>query len=463
MKKIAFTLILNGMPFIKEQMNIIPKMFDKWYIIEGVANPVGDTSWCKRLPDEFHKNGLSIDGTTEYLDSIKSDKIVVIRSQTGFWNGKTEMCNSFMHEVEDAILMQIDMDEFWDIPTLTSLFTFCENNPNDFNAMFFKCNFFVGKHLITQGENCYGDNSYEWVRLWIIKNKTRFVTHEPPVVAGTTKYLTKSFTSQNNWIFNHYAYALEEQLKLKEKYYGYTNAVEQWKRLQAVTEFPVKLRDYFAWVHDESVVISLNQDKLLKENNMLKDFESVVTQLNQFGLGEGALGYNPSKPAGREEQLKYLERKLLEINPEYILEIGTELGHFCCFCKLILPKCNIVTLGIQNKSKQATDLLNNLYGSYITYLHGDSKVILPQTKTDKPITFAWVDGGHDYTTAYSDLVNCEKLGITNIFVDDFVGIQDVNKAVSDFIKNYPTYKVLDTNNIKLDDDRGIVHLKKEVT
>ena len=217
MKKIAFTLILNGMPFIKEQMNIIPKMFDKWYIIEGVANPVGDTSWCKRLPDEFHKNGLSIDGTTEYLDSIKSDKIVVIRSQTGFWNGKTEMCNSFMHEVEDAILMQIDMDEFWDIPTLTSLFTFCENNPNDFNAMFFKCNFFVGKHLITQGENCYGDNSYEWVRLWIIKNKTRFVTHEPPVVAGTTKYLTKSFTSQNNWIFNHYAYALEEQLKLKEK------------------------------------------------------------------------------------------------------------------------------------------------------------------------------------------------------------------------------------------------------
>jgi hypothetical protein len=156
-----------------------------------------------------------------------------------------------------------------------------------------------------------------------------------------------------------------------------------------------------------------------------------------------------------------LKRKLLEIKPEYILEVGTELGHFCCFCKLILPDCTIVTLGIQNKSKQATDFLNKLYGNYITYLHGDSKVILPQTKTDKAITFAWVDGGHDYNTAYSDLINCDKLGVTNIFVDDFVGIKEVNKAVYDFIKNFPMYKIVDTNNTKLDDDRGIVHIKRE--
>lgn len=259
MTKIAFTLVLNGMPFLPEQFKIVPRMFDKWYIIEGVANPVADTAWCKKLPDEFHKNGLSNDGTTEYLDSIKSDKIVVIRSQTGFWNGKTEMCNAFMHEVEDAILMQIDMDEIWTEEVLIDLFKFCEINHKQFDGMIFKCKYFVGKDLIIGSENCYSDNySYpEWLRLWIIKNKTRFIRHEPPTIQGLTRYISKAYTKQQNWIFNHYAYALEEQLKLKEKYYGYTNAVSQWKRLQEVTEFPVNLRDYFSWVQDDSKVIKI--------------------------------------------------------------------------------------------------------------------------------------------------------------------------------------------------------------
>ena len=40
MKKIAFTIVLNGMPFIKEQYKYVPTCFDKWYIIEGHIPPI---------------------------------------------------------------------------------------------------------------------------------------------------------------------------------------------------------------------------------------------------------------------------------------------------------------------------------------------------------------------------------------------------------------------------------------
>jgi len=257
MKKIAFTLVLNGLPFIKKQMEIIPQVFDKWYIIEGVANPVADTSWCKKLPDNFHNHGLSIDGTTEYLNTIKSDKIVIIRSPNGYWNGKTEMCNSFIHEVNNAILMQIDMDEFWSVNTLNNMFIECEKINR--NAMMqFRCNYFVGENLITSGQNCYGDMPYEWNRLWIVKDQTNWKSHEPPVLnLNNMVVYGKNETTKAGWGFRHYAYAYEEQLKLKEVYYGYSGAVDGWKRLQAETTFPVYLRNYFPWVRDNAMVIKL--------------------------------------------------------------------------------------------------------------------------------------------------------------------------------------------------------------
>ncbi|MDR3627618.1 MAG: hypothetical protein P4L45_12325, partial [Ignavibacteriaceae bacterium] len=51
-----------------------------------------------------------------------------------------------------------------------------------------------------------------------------------------------------------YAYTTEEQLKFKEIYYGYSGALDKWKELNAQTDYPVCLKDYFDWVNDGSVV-----------------------------------------------------------------------------------------------------------------------------------------------------------------------------------------------------------------
>jgi hypothetical protein len=256
MKKIAFTLVLNGMPFIRQQAEIIPKVFDHWYIIEGYALPVKDTAWCRNINiTKFTNDGLSNDGTTEFLDTLP-DNVTVIRKERGsFWNGKTEMCNSFMSEVSDSILMEFDVDEIWNPDILKDVLDYAEKS--DAHGMVFKCNYYVGNDLILEGENCYGNNPGEWMRLWKIGHPTQFISHEPPRVRGLTSFLDRSFTSQRGWIFDHYAYVNENQLKFKEDYYGYKGAVNNWKMLQQVNDFPVNLKDYFPWVNDYSKVIKI--------------------------------------------------------------------------------------------------------------------------------------------------------------------------------------------------------------
>jgi len=266
MKRVAFTIVLNGMPFIEQQYNIIPEVFDTWYIVEGATKPSHDTSWCRNIDNSFYdEKGLSVDGTTEFLNSIASDKIKIIRKNE-LWNGKLEMCNSFMSQVENSILMQIDVDEFWDVDTLKDIFNFTEEN-NHFDGMMFRCNYFVGPDLVLKGKNCYGDMSYEWCRLWKVNDTTQWHSHEPPRVKRLNKFLTKDFTEGKGWKFDHHAYVIEEQLKFKENFYGYVGAFNNWMRLQNNEIFPVMLKEYFPWVKDNVLVEKINEgDKRMKEN-----------------------------------------------------------------------------------------------------------------------------------------------------------------------------------------------------
>ena len=253
MKKIAFTLVLNGMPFIKKQAEIIPEVFDYWFIVEGATKPVHDTSWCKDIDSKYYNDKkLSIDGTTEFLDSIKNDKIIVVR-KNDFWDGKLEMCNSFMPYVENSILMEFDVDEFWNKDTLRRMLDYCEKR-DIHDGLQFKCNYYVGPELVIVNDNCYGDQDYEWNRLWKIREKTTWASHEPPVLNGYDKIMSKKYTRSKKWGFDHYAYVLESQIQLKENFYVYENAVANWKRLQIHKHFPVKLQEFFPWADDKAMV-----------------------------------------------------------------------------------------------------------------------------------------------------------------------------------------------------------------
>jgi glycosyltransferase involved in cell wall biosynthesis len=126
----------------------------------------------------------------------------------------------------------------------------------------------VGENLVISSRNCYTQNpKQDWLRTWRFKPGYLWVAHEPPVlvenlpddqqknIAAINPFMHTE-TEKEDLIFQHFAYVTPEQLSFKEQYYGYNNAVSQWENLQSQTKFPVYLRDYFAWVGDNTMVDS---------------------------------------------------------------------------------------------------------------------------------------------------------------------------------------------------------------
>ena len=136
-----------------------------------------------------------------------------------------------------------------------------------------------------------------------------------------------------------------------------------------------------------------------------------------------------------QSQLSFLQKYLKKINPKFVLEIGTNLG---CF----------------------SVLLNN----FIEFIHGDSRITFSEYDSkDKEIDFAWIDGGHAFDVCLSDLINCDRLNIENIFVDDYGYPTDqdnytesVRLAVNEFCDTHQ-YNIVDFE----DNGRNIVYLKKD--
>jgi hypothetical protein len=270
-----FTIVVNGMPFIKWHINIFNQMKLKWHwhIVEGIAEHRKDTAWSlkygAKIIDDMHKSGLSTDGTSEYLDELSLSyphNIHVYRPYNEkFWNGKVEMCNVFLNRLPDTCLLwQIDVDEFWDSGQIETVHELFIKKPHKTTAWFF-CNFFVGPDLMITSKDTYGNYShYEWIRVWRFHRGMFWLRHEPPTLCINTILgpcdianidpISHDETESLGLRFDHYAYVLPEQLRFKEKYYGLKNALEYWLKLQNQTEFPVLLKNYFPWVRDDAIV-----------------------------------------------------------------------------------------------------------------------------------------------------------------------------------------------------------------
>ncbi|MEH2150759.1 FkbM family methyltransferase [Nostoc sp.] len=271
-----FTIVLNGQPFIRYHIEIFKQLPFKWHwhIVEGVAELKHDTGWSLKLGgyinDEIHDNGCSNDSTTEYLDELARqypDNITVYRKPDGmFWDGKQEMVNEPLSNIkEECLLWQIDADELWTVEQIFTARQIFIENP-DKTAAFYWCWYFVGEKIIISTRNCYAQNPrQEWLRTWRYKPGSVWVAHEPPRleeplpngqwrdVAAVNPFLHQE-TEKHGLVFQHFAYVTSEQLRFKEQYYGYSNAVSQWKALQETTKFPILLREYFSWVRDETMV-----------------------------------------------------------------------------------------------------------------------------------------------------------------------------------------------------------------
>lgn len=290
-----FTIVLNGKPFIDYHIEVFKNLPFQWHwhIIEGVADLKHDTAWTLQfggqITEEIHCDGLSNDGTTEYLEELIKqypNNITIYRQPNGrFWDGKKEMVNAPLTNInEECLLWQIDVDELWTLEQLyTARHLFIEN-PHK-TAAFYWCWYFVGKDLVVSSRNCYSQNpQQEWLRTWRYKPGYFWIAHSPPVLAkptsegkwenvATINPFSHQETEEQGLLFQHFAYVTPQQLQFKEKYYGYKNAYLQWQALQKQTKFPLRLRQYFPWVKDLTTINKASSCGVLPIAQKAKDEE----------------------------------------------------------------------------------------------------------------------------------------------------------------------------------------------
>lgn len=245
------TIVLDGKPYIERHLEVFNQLPFKWewLISEGAALNHACTAWARRqLPR------LSVDGTSEYLTSIAKNSKQIHLTQRRLWNGKIAMVNAHISRIsQPGIIMQIDADEIWTAEQLTIIHSTFNAFPHMMGMHFF-CRYFVGKDIITLGENTYGSNRGEWLRAWRCAPGMRFNRHEPPIFnRNQGPIMPREDTRKLGLVFDHYAYAQESQVAYKESFYGYKDAVKHWRRLQSNTVWPVKrLKDFLPWVDDRA-------------------------------------------------------------------------------------------------------------------------------------------------------------------------------------------------------------------
>lgn len=337
------TMVLNGLPFLDYHLQQFLRLSTlglkdglspcrnghpwQWHIVEGLASGRANKHRpysVEPLPEEFHHQGLSIDGTTEWLEKAQKDYPDLIhvhrrRNGGGMWVDKIEMLNYVLGAIqEETILVEVDVDELWTADQLLGIRDLLLSSPappsssevdmqdggtstHPRDCAYFDCHFMVGPQLLTLTPGGYGHSyDYEWLRAWRYRPGMFWLSHAPPMLmqlkgnkwealqgesdcicdvyiplgqqfnlnecvfllvgpftAGSRCY-SHDETMAMGLVFTHYAYAMENQVKFKEAFYGYPGAVDAWRELQSLSPnaLPVNLSQYLPWLCGEKRFIT---------------------------------------------------------------------------------------------------------------------------------------------------------------------------------------------------------------
>lgn len=278
------TLVLNGMPFLRHHLSMmlaLPGNVDwLWVVVEGVAQRRAHAHrpYAVGPLSAFHRNGLSTDGTTQYLDQVAASlpaNVLVVRHPVpgGLWRDKLTMMNAATRAVQaPCVLVQLDADEVWTAGQVVDALALFTAHPERPCAMF-DCHFVVGDwergavHVTdTRGSYSHAD-SHEWMRMWRFQPGWLWADHAPPTLlhrvpdggwaaVQPSQCFSHATTAAHGLVFTHFAYATRPQVEQKQAFYGYSGAVEGWGRLVAAAGTPnIRLHQFFPWADAATVLV----------------------------------------------------------------------------------------------------------------------------------------------------------------------------------------------------------------
>lgn len=274
MKRVAFTIIYNGLHHLKHNgfADRMASMFDHWVIVEGAANNGGSTAWCK----QHHGADNSTDGTIEYLNELeKKHRNISVFRGLGKWRSKDDMCNHALKMLgvevsEKCFLWEVDADEQWTLDAIEQNEQALISSGKTTGAV--RWNHFVSHDLIAVGD--WGGNLNTRLWIWDDANYQRFLSHEPPVLSGTTDPIELPYKC------NHYSYYFEKDVLFKSRWYGgHQHVHKNWINLQLNFErkkikFPLHISYLFGkdnWIGRSNTNIVYHENKDLESSQLQRE------------------------------------------------------------------------------------------------------------------------------------------------------------------------------------------------
>jgi hypothetical protein len=142
-------------------------------------------------------------------------------------------------------------------------------------------------------------------------------------------------------------------------------------------------------------------------------------------------------PETATAQTEFLRWALQLARPRTLLEAGTHKGLFAYFVSLVLDGVEVHTVDVRPEAALAVAALNRRQQKVRCVFHeGDSRAVLP--RLDVAADFAWLDGGHATDVALSDLLQCHRLGVPYVAVDD-TAYPSVGRAV-EYVRAHLPYE-----------------------
>lgn len=278
MKIEFFTIVYNGQPWIRGQAEFFRRLVGvdwRWHVVEGLAEHVKDTAWCKeaggRISDfESRNTNLSTDGTREFLDGLKKefgDRVLIYRRPGAEpWPGKKAMIDCFLPQLEDGCLLwQLDVDEFWKPDQVLQILAEFEKRL-ELTAGWFDCDYFFGWDRCSSRPGVFGNfREYEWLRVWRYQKGDSWGSHEPPRLnrnsesgnrkedVGRINPLIQKETRARGWKFQHYALTDRPQMEFKEIYYGHRGLIAGLDQLEKTGRNEPLARSLFSHIRDKEI------------------------------------------------------------------------------------------------------------------------------------------------------------------------------------------------------------------